>query len=188
MDAVCDLKYNISDYLDTGIKDDQSRFRSQPESDRCQAPSRHRAELGGRTRNDWERETRRLLEKVSRSPNLDWYVLYNAMQGALPGFVAVKETSELERDFAELAEQWRSDTAAMSAMESMAMHPAYQRIIGMGPAVLHLILSELAREPDHWFWALSAITGENPVSPEVAGNLTRMTEAWLQLGRKRGWI
>ena len=39
--------------------------------------------------------------------------------------------------------------------------------------------SELRREPDHWFWALIAITGEDPVAPKDRGKLQEMTDAWL---------
>ena len=70
----------------------------------------------------------------------------------------------------------------------MVEHPAYQSIIRMGPAVVPLILRELQREPDYWFWALTAITGENPVPPEDAGDLDRMTDAWLAQGRARGYL
>ena len=44
-------------------------------------------------------------------------------------------------------------------------------IIGMGPAVVPLILSELEKEPDRWFWALEAITDENPVAASDAGDI-----------------
>ncbi len=98
------------------------------------------------------------------------------------------QTTKLAAVFSKLAHQWRRETSLSSFMETMAMHPAYQRIIGMGPAALPLILQEMTRKPDHWFWALAAITGENPVPPEDAGNLSKMTEDWLQLGRTRGWI
>ncbi len=43
----------------------------------------------------------------------------------------------------------------------MAMLNPYQRIIGIGWPVVPLILDELQREPDQWFWALEAITDEN---------------------------
>ncbi len=59
------------------------------------------------------------------------------------------------------------------------MHPAYQQIIGMGDRALPLIFKDLRREPDHWFWALQAITGENPVSEQNAGDLEAMTGDWL---------
>lgn len=62
----------------------------------------------------------------------------------------------------------------------------YQRIIGMGPSVVPLILEELSREPDQWFWALESITEENPVPSEARGSVPQMTEAWLQWGRQQG--
>ncbi|HJT32793.1 MAG TPA: hypothetical protein VJ783_12200 [Pirellulales bacterium] len=69
------------------------------------------------------------------------------------------------------------------------MHPAYQQIIGMGPAAVPCILSDLAEHgPNDWFWALTAITGENPISQEIAGNMKTMTEAWLRWGIAAGYL
>jgi len=97
------------------------------------------------------------------------------------------ETAEIEVTFLELAEQWRRETGMMSLITKMSMHPAYQRIIGMGQAVVPLILRELEQEPDHWFWALQAITGANPVKSEQRGRLKQMAEAWIQWGRENGY-
>src|SRR5438034_1096845 len=93
---------------------------------------------------------------------------------------------DLERKFEQLARKWKSESRFMSSSSDMAMLIPYQQIIGLGPAVLPLIFRELEREPDHWFWALSVITGENPVPPESRGNLDAMTEAWLAWGRNDG--
>jgi hypothetical protein len=57
----------------------------------------------------------------------------------------------------------------------------------MGPDVLPIIFRELKREPDYWFWALSAITGENPVRAEDAGDLAKMTEVWLRWAKIHGF-
>ncbi len=70
----------------------------------------------------------------------------------------------------------------------MFLVPSYQRIIGLGPNAIPLILRELHDEPDHWFWALAALTGENPTGQEAAGNVDGMREAWLQWGRQRGYL
>ena len=67
------------------------------------------------------------------------------------------------------------------------MHPAYQQIIGMGWEVLPLILRDLKESKADWFWALTAITGANPISEGIAGNITQMTEAWLQWARAKGY-
>ena len=100
------------------------------------------------------------------------------------------EISQLnvESEFAKLVEEWRRETAHLSSIQTIAMHTAYQRIIGMGPQVVPLIMKELSKEVDHWFWALCAITGENPVNKEDAGDIEAMRKAWLDLGKKRGWI
>jgi hypothetical protein len=68
----------------------------------------------------------------------------------------------------------------------MALLPPYQRIIGMGPPVVPLILAALQREPDQWFWALDSITEENPVPPEAAGRVRLMAQAWVDWGRRNG--
>ncbi len=64
----------------------------------------------------------------------------------------------------------------------------YQRIIGMGWDAVPLILEELRREPDQWFWALEKITDENPVPPEAAGRVRQMAQAWVEWGQKQGLI
>jgi hypothetical protein len=70
----------------------------------------------------------------------------------------------------------------------MAMLWPYQQVIGMGIDAVPLILAELAREPDHWFWALEAITGKNPVSDDAAGDVEASTQAWIEWGRQKGLI
>lgn len=101
---------------------------------------------------------------------------------------SVPQPVGLERSFEELANQWRDETAMMSSASKMASHPAYQSIISMGPPVVPLILRELERETDHWFFALRALTGDDPVPPEDVGNVRKMREAWLAYGRAHGFI
>jgi hypothetical protein len=89
-------------------------------------------------------------------------------------------------EFEELAETWRPDTRFCSFTEQRAMHPAYQRIIGMGWVAVPMILRELQRKPDHWLWALQAITGEEPA--DRAETLSAAAERWLHWGRERGLL
>lgn len=95
---------------------------------------------------------------------------------------------EREQTFRRLVEWWRNETGLMALIEDKAMHPAYQQIIGMGPDAIPLILREMKSRPGHWFWALNAITREDPIDPEDAGNVRKMTEVWLEWGRERGYI
>ncbi|MBI4602100.1 MAG: hypothetical protein HY721_09085 [Planctomycetes bacterium] len=93
-----------------------------------------------------------------------------------------------EERFAALTAKWRADTAHLSSASAIAMHPAYQEIIGMGAAALPFILRELERQPDHWFWALHAITREDPVRAVHRGKVAEMAKSWVEWGRDRGLI
>ena len=83
-------------------------------------------------------------------------------------------------------EQSRKDTAHVSNIGKKALHPAYQEVIGMGKPVVPLLLAELRRELDDWFWALHAITGAQPMPSECRGNLKKMADAWLKWGSDQG--
>lgn len=88
-------------------------------------------------------------------------------------------------NFQALVEAWRQEVQFLSSVTEMSLHPAYQRIIGMGASVLPLLLRELENRPDHWFWALTAITGVDPVQPEDRGRIEKMSEAWLKWGKEQ---
>ncbi|MGL6097590.1 MAG: hypothetical protein ACRC7O_17550 [Fimbriiglobus sp.] len=101
---------------------------------------------------------------------------------------SITPPARLADTFRRLADRWRADTVYLSSPTDIAMHPAYQQIIGLGPQVLPLILAELEREPGQWFWALTALTGEDPVPPADRGRVPAMAAAWLRWGRDHGWI
>src|SRR5262249_25740043 len=99
----------------------------------------------------------------------------------------IRKESSRER-FHRLARDWKEQSRYLSNAAQMAMLRPYQRIIGMGLPVVPLILEELQREPDQWFWALESITEENPVPPEAAGVVRMMAEAWVEWGREQGLL
>lgn len=92
------------------------------------------------------------------------------------------QSGGLADEFKRLAERWKSDTEYDSSAVRIAMHPAYQRIIGMGRDALPLILRDLEETKSPWFWALHAITGEDPVPLEDRGYIDRMAQAWIRWG------
>jgi len=92
----------------------------------------------------------------------------------------------LRKQFCELAEQWRSETGMLSIVQQKAIHPAYQRIIGMGKPVLPLIFRELQNKQEHWLWALRAITGEEPAAN--ANDFKSAVAAWLDWGKRKGYL
>ena len=89
--------------------------------------------------------------------------------------------------FNRLADEWRRDRPRGVDVANMVMHPSYQRIIGMGEDAIPLILNELDRQPDHWFWALHSITGADPVPEDYQGNISEMANAWIEWGRRDGY-
>lgn len=98
-----------------------------------------------------------------------------------------RQRESVEERFQRLARTWRSEVGPTSSLTAMATHPAYQQIIGMGREAIPLLLRALEREPDHWFWALKAITGVDPVEPSLKGRLDEMAKAWLRWGKEQGF-
>jgi len=98
------------------------------------------------------------------------------------------EREHVEDKFDKLTRLWKNARSATSSSTVIAMDPAYQRIIGMGEPALPLILRELGKELDHWFWALKAISGEDPIPTEHRGKMKQMAADWLQWGREKGYV
>jgi hypothetical protein len=94
----------------------------------------------------------------------------------------------VRQEFGQLVSRWKADTTFLSSDTDIVLHPAYQRIMGMGERVLPLIFQNLRDEGGNWFWALRHITGENPVSSGDIGKSKRMKEAWLTWGRERHYL
>ena len=95
--------------------------------------------------------------------------------------------SGVEDKFRRLVREWKSRDCASSLVMDHICLPAYQKIIGMGKAVVPLLLEQLRHEgdnPDHWFWALHFITEEDPVPAEDRGDMVGMAAAWLEWGRR----
>ncbi len=67
------------------------------------------------------------------------------------------------------------------------LHP-YQQIIGLGREAVPFILKEYQLRPHHWWWALESITGENPTTPQMKGDFQAIRMAWLDWGKRRGYI
>jgi hypothetical protein len=91
-------------------------------------------------------------------------------------------------DFNRLVAQWRAERGHSSRLKDLAMHPAFQRIIGLGPPAVPLLLEEMKQRPDQWDWALRAITGADPVPEEAWGKLNEIASAWVEWGRERGYV
>jgi len=106
--------------------------------------------------------------------------------------IPVKQTpvgqpaESLEEKFQRLAAVWHRAVAHHSSSRIRDNHPAYREITALGQEVVPLLLRDLERERRHWFTALAAITCANPVADEDAGDIAKMTAAWLRWGREKG--
>jgi hypothetical protein len=94
--------------------------------------------------------------------------------------------------FEALRVAWRTERPKNSSLISeICFSPSYLRIMGMGKDALPFIMEQLieeGEEPDHWFMALQAITGADPVDEENRGDIVMMAEAWLRWGEKEGYV
>ncbi len=87
----------------------------------------------------------------------------------------------------EHAKKWKEDTVHISSLSDKYLHQSYARIIGLGPPVVPFILRTISDEPGDWFYALRALTGYDPVTPDMAGDLLAMTRAWLRWANAKGY-
>ncbi len=99
----------------------------------------------------------------------------------------LKSTQRLAKQFETLFQQWKKETLLLSDGYKITEHPAYRQIIALGEAVVPFILIKLREDPQHIFYALFKITGENPIKPEHVGKLSKMAEDWLNWGTEKGY-
>jgi len=130
---------------------------------------------------------RRVSDRARNIQSDVWLNVYAVdFQASTPQDEQPEVDLELDRDFRKLADQWYEETDDIAVIGDRFMRTTYQSIIGLGPDAVPLLLRELQQEPDYWFWALTAITRENPVPP--GADFDEAVEAWLTWGRERGKI
>lgn len=95
---------------------------------------------------------------------------------------------EVEELFRMLVAEWKTAVAALSSTTARAQHPAYQKITALGQPAVPLLLRELRERPNHWFAALRALTGVNPVPVSDRGKIGPMAEAWVRWGEEHGYL
>jgi two-component system response regulator RegA len=96
--------------------------------------------------------------------------------------------SPMRQRFERLASAWRAETQFSSSVPEIFMNKNYQEIIGQGVAIVPFILEDLKKGSDHWYWALGAITGDNPAENAPPGDIAAISSAWLEWGRRKGII
>jgi hypothetical protein len=125
------------------------------------------------------------------SEEMDWTKFRDSLHERLSflghyDVINVVENVSPEKEFNELASQWYQETRKLSSADQMVLHPAYQKIIGMGKDALPLIFKELKRTRGHWIWALAMITRDDKAQPGM--NFREAVDAWLAWGENNGYI
>jgi len=92
------------------------------------------------------------------------------------------------RDFYDYVKKWKEETVGLSSPSTIRMNRNYQKIIGLGDSIIPLILSELEKNPDDWFYALEMLVKdeENPINDDMGFNESIKT--WITWGKNKGLI
>lgn len=91
---------------------------------------------------------------------------------------------EIAPVFIRLADEWERDTQFTSSLTEWLIHPAFRRILALGPNALPLLLQRFRSDPIRWFWALEPVAGENPA--EGIEDLDQVVDTWLSWAESRG--
>jgi hypothetical protein len=96
----------------------------------------------------------------------------------------------LEAEFNTLANKWESETRNISSPRVIVSHPIVQEILVLGEQVVPMILRRMEDRPWFWFELLMKLTKSplDPITPDMRGDMQRMTEAWLKWGAESGII
>jgi hypothetical protein len=97
------------------------------------------------------------------------------------------QAESLEQRFRRLESLWNAETGHLSSATKIMNHPAFREIVGLGEAVVPLMLRDLQEQPRLWVWALPEITGVNPLATQDAGNIGKMSETWLCWAKEHGY-
>ena len=100
----------------------------------------------------------------------------------------VERSLALDRLVNELADQWAADTAFESSGSKLFSNPNYLQVMALGPSAIPHILQRMLRTGEHWFFALSMISRENPVPPKASGDIPTTIKCWKEWGRANGYL
>lgn len=79
---------------------------------------------------------------------------------------------------------WQNETMFSSSISEITNNAAYRSIIGLGEDVIPFIIQDLKNNNSHWFYALEALTGQNPIKSEHRGIVELMKADWLEWANK----
>jgi hypothetical protein len=79
--------------------------------------------------------------------------------------------------------EYKKQTATLSAVHQIVKLPAYQELINLGMLCMPYILEDMEQNGTDWHVALATITGDNPITEEIAGRIPEMVQRWCDFLR-----
>ncbi|MCB9385971.1 MAG: hypothetical protein H6509_15280 [Bryobacterales bacterium] len=149
-------------------------------------PTSHLAEWSRPESELWhEEEDQRKLAEETFAELVEEFRAARAQQT-----LTASEQPEFIAKLHEHAERWGAETKHISSPSLTMEHPSYQAVLGMAQddkkQVIRFLLSDMQKNERPWFWALSYLTGDNPIKREDAGQLDKMIESWVRWSKKEG--
>lgn len=132
----------------------------------------------------------RAVPLTYQTPKLvPWEEFEQTAQIRMAYFTALVPSAAISK-FVRLRKEWRKASRHLSRMKDIVALRPYAEIMAMGPRVVPLLIAELERSPDWWFYALELITGQNPVTDEHRGDLDGMAKDWIRWWNEDGasWL
>lgn len=144
-------------------------------------------ELSEQVLDDQNREDAETIEEWRDDHELprtyeSWNERHHRKKSAAIWVESRSERQEFERHVS----KWKLETGHLSVLAKRTSHESHLRIIALAAKsreILRLLLLELQSEPDHWFTALRAATGEDPVQEDC--DFDQAVEAWMNWARAR---
>ncbi len=91
---------------------------------------------------------------------------------------------QLKEKFEAYTSIWITETMFSSSVHEIINNSAYRSIVKLGKDVIPFIIEELKKEENHWFYALEALTGQNPIKQEHRGIIRLMKSDWIEWAEK----
>ena len=138
-----------------------------------------------------------LIDKRSFANSYTTFITPKERQGPLKYFVKSKRTSleaheavveDFAGEFYKYSRAWEEEIGGVSSLSEITGNMNYLRIIAMGERALPFIFAELSKRPAPWFVALRAITRNDRVGADYPGDFRKKGMAWLEWGKKNGYL
>ncbi len=83
-------------------------------------------------------------------------------------------------DFDKLANEWEIGTMHLSSSRQMEEHPAFQKLVDLGPKIIPLAMERFKRNLGvYWCLVLLKLV-DNPPDIRVDGDMVEMRKRWIE--------